>query len=114
MRNAELAHELTQSSRRAHAELTHELTQSYRRANTELTQSSRRAHAELAQELTQELTQQSLRRRNMGHGTVHRVDGVEWCCTVTLLPAPPFSRRSEGRPAKERERASRHGTCNER
>ena len=55
LKNAELTHELTQSSRRAraqaHAELTHELTQSSRRAHAELMQSSRhgsrRAHAEL-------------------------------------------------------------------
>ena len=44
LKSAELTHELTQSSCRAHAELTHELTQSSRRAHAELTQSLRRAY----------------------------------------------------------------------
>ena len=113
LKNAELTQSSRTSSRRAraraHAELTHELTH-------ELTN-------ELTHELTHELTQSSRTSSRRAHGgeTEFRayVNGAsDGRCRVVvlcaLLPAPPFSRRSEGRPAKERKRVSRHGTCDER
>ena len=99
----------------AHAELTHELTQSSRtssrRAHAELTQSSRRAHAELTQSSRRAHGGETEFRAYVGGASDGRCRVVVLC---TLLPAPPFSRRSEGRPAKERKRVSRHGTCDER